>query len=115
MRQPRDEDHRGVCLIADYLAERGRDCGADWSAEIWRASEIDAQETDGSEGCECDQRKGTEFARDADARGRHERSSFHYRRRDGQLNNCFLLARDVFQTSVTYGITIGRLPSSSLK
>ena len=115
MRQPCDEQHRRVCLIADYLAERCRDRGADRPTEIWRASEIDAQETDSSEGCEGEQREGKEFARDFSARGSHDWNGFRYRRRDWQFDNCFLFARDEFQTSVTYGITIGRLPSSSLK
>src|ERR1700688_258959 len=103
MRQPCDEEHRGVCLIADYLAERCRDRGADWSAEVWRASEIDAKKTDSSGSCECEHREGKQCARDSCACRRRDWSGFHYRRCDGQLDNCFLFARDEFQTSVTYG------------
>ena len=122
LRQPRDQHHRGVRLVSDQTAESGRDGRAHRTAEVGNPSDIDAYQAHGAEHREREQRECEQLASDTaagmrgngneDLLGRSPRLASRWRR---QLDGYFLLARDGGQTSVTYGITSGRLPSSSLK
>ena len=114
LRQPRDQQHRGVRLVSDKAAEHRRDRRADRTAEVGTAPDIDAYQADRAERGERQQRQCAELARDAAARRRLERNLLDRGRRR-QFDDRFFLARDGGHTSVTYGMTSGRLPSSSLK
>ena len=100
LRQPRDQDHRGVRLVSDHAAEHRRDRRTDRTAEIGTPSDIDAYEANRAERGERQQRECAKLASDPDARRRRSRNLLDHSGQR-QLNDRFFPARDEDHTSVT--------------